>query len=283
MMCRCPSMKPGMIVMPRASICLTPAGAADPALTEAIRPLRTTSVPDSMTDPLPTMMRAFEMTRSCAPAPHGSASDASITNTRGSTLFMARGYVVRFCFVYFMLWCAATQVLGGLMLTPFGGMPALGTRWPMRPLTEWIGANLFGADARFEPGNSGDTQFYWVQTFWILCAAAMTAAIWAWWDRNRVQRPTLSGWFHVFIRFALAAQMFYFGMAKIIPTQFVPPALTTLVQPIGNMPLSTLLWVFMGVSTPYQVFTGCAEIAAGILLVSPRTATLGALIALADM
>jgi len=191
--------------------------------------------------------------------------------------------VVRFCFVYFMLWCAATQVLGGLLLTPFGGLPALGPRWPMRPLTEWIGAHLFGVDARFQPGNSGDTQFYWVQTFWIFCASAITAAAWAWRDRNRVHRPTLSGWFRVFIRFALAAQMFYFGMAKIIPTQFVPPALTTLVQPIGSMPLSTLLWVFMGASTPYQVFTGCAEIAAGILLVPPRTATIGALIALADM
>jgi hypothetical protein len=49
------------------------------------------------------------------------------------------------------------------------------------------------------------------------------------------------------------------------------------------MPLSTLLWVFMGASTPYQVFAGCAEIAAGVLLVSPRTAALGALFALADM
>jgi uncharacterized membrane protein YphA (DoxX/SURF4 family) len=197
---------------------------------------------------------------------------------------MARGYVVRFCFVYFILWCAATQVLGGLMLTPFGGVPALGPRWPMRPLTEWIGAHLFGVDARFEAGNSGDTQFYWVQTFWIVCASALGSAIW-WWvnPKTQIPNPKSQAWFRVFIRFALAAQMFYFGIAKIIPTQFVPPALTTLVQPIGSMPLSTLLWVFMGSSTPYQLLTGVAEIAAGMLLISPRTAPLGALIALADM
>ena len=73
---------------------------------------------------------------------------------------MARGYAVRFCFVYFALWSAATQVLGGLLLTPFGGVPALGPLWPMRPLTEWIGAHLFGVDARFAAGNSGDTLFY---------------------------------------------------------------------------------------------------------------------------
>src|SRR4030095_3889800 len=166
MMCRCPSMKPGMSVIPRASICLMPAGAAVPAQTEAIRPLRTTSVPESMTVPLPTMMRAFEMTRSCAPARHGSASDDSIVNTRTSSLFLARGYAVRFCFVYFALWCAATQVLGGLLLTPFGGIPALGPLWPMRPVTEWIGTHLFGVHARFPPRNSGDTPSYWGEPVW---------------------------------------------------------------------------------------------------------------------
>jgi hypothetical protein len=197
---------------------------------------------------------------------------------------MARGYAVRFCFVYFGLWCAATQVLGGLLLTPFGGVPALGPLWPMRPLTEWIGAHLFGVDARFAAGNSGDTLFYWVQTFWIVCISAIAAAIWSWVNpKSQIPNPKSQALFGVFIRFALAGQMFYFGIAKIIPTQFLPPALTTLVQPIGNMPLSTLLWVFMGSSTPYQVFTGCAEIAAGILLISARTAPLGALIALADM
>jgi hypothetical protein len=196
---------------------------------------------------------------------------------------MARGYVVRFCFVYFALWCAATQVLGGLLLTPFGGLPALGPSWPMRPLTEWIGAHLLRVDARFVSGTSGDTLFYWVQTFWILCVSAIAAVIWSSIDRKRGRHPTLDGWFRVFIRFTLAGQMFYFGMAKIIPTQFVPPALTTLVQPIGNMPLTTLLWVFMGSSIGYQVFTGAAEVAAGVLLISPRTAPLGALVAFLDM
>ena len=64
------------------------------------------------------------------------------------------------------------------------------------------------------------------------------------------------------IRFLLAAQMFYYGMAKVIPIQFMPPALTTLVQPIGAMPLSTLLWVFVGSSPLYQLFGGVAEVAA---------------------
>src|SRR5215467_6796199 len=102
-------------------------------------------------------------------------------------------------------------------------------------------------------------------------------------DRRRVEYAKLHKWFFVFVRFALAAQMFYYGMAKIIPIQFMPPALTTLVQPVGNLPLSTLLWVFVGGSPVYQLFAGAAELAAAALLVFPRSTPLGALITVADM
>jgi hypothetical protein len=77
--------------------------------------------------------------------------------------------------------------------------------------------------------------------------------------------------------------MFYYGMAKVIPSQFPPPGLVTLVSPVGSLSLSDLLWTFIGASTPYQVATGLAEVVAGLLLVMPRTTTLGALIACADM
>ena len=39
----------------------------------------------------------------------------------------------------------------------------------------------------------------------------------------------------------------------------------------------------MGSAPAYEIFTGCAEVAGGLLLIVPRTATLGALICLADM
>ena len=38
-----------------------------------------------------------------------------------------------------------------------------------------------------------------------------------------------------------------------------------------------------GLGPAYEIFTGCAEVAGGLLLIVPRTATLGALISLADM
>jgi hypothetical protein len=90
-------------------------------------------------------------------------------------------------------------------------------------------------------------------------------------------------WFRTFLRFALAAQMFYFGMAKVIPAQFPPPNLVTLVKPLGDLAPDDLLWDFIGSSLTYQMFTGWAEVAAGVLLVVPKTAVIGAIIAFADM
>ena len=102
-------------------------------------------------------------------------------------------------------------------------------------------------------------------------------------DRQRTQYVTLHKWFRLFIRFALAAQMFDYGMAKVIPTQFPAPSLVTLVEPLGQLSVTDLLWVSIGASTPYQIFTGVAEMLAGVLLIVPRTTLFGALIALADM
>src|SRR5438874_8041039 len=86
-------MKPGISVMPRASICLAPAAPAVPAPIDAMRPLRTTMAPDSMTEPLPTMMRALEMTRSWAARFAGIAKlPRHARQARAESVFMARGY-----------------------------------------------------------------------------------------------------------------------------------------------------------------------------------------------
>jgi uncharacterized membrane protein YphA (DoxX/SURF4 family) len=190
----------------------------------------------------------------------------------------------RICFVYFGLYALATQVAGGVFLLPGVQTPALGTAWPMREITLWLAEHVFGATPPLVyTGNSGDTVFHWVQTAWLLIVAMAGTALWTAADRSRAEYVTLHKWFRLFVRFALAAQMFYYGMAKVVPSQFPPPSLVTLLQPIGSMSPSDLLWVFIGSSTAYQVFTGCAEVAAGLLLLTPATTTLGALIALIDM
>lgn len=190
----------------------------------------------------------------------------------------------RFSVLYLGLYAFATQIAGGVLLFPGIQFPALGTIWPMRDVTLWLAEQVFGAAPPLVySGNSGDTVFHWVQTAWLLAAAAIVTAVWTVGDRRRAGHPALAAWFRLLVRLGLAAQMFYYGMAKVVPSQFPPPSLVTLVEPLGHLSPSDLLWAFMGSSTAYQVFTGCAELAAGVLLLTPRTATLGALIALIDM
>jgi len=209
------------------------------------------------------------------------------TNDQGPT---TKDLLFRLSVVYFTLYAFATQIIGGVVLTPWFSFPALGTVWPLRNLTEWLAEHVFGLRTPLLfTGNSGDTVFHWIQNAWLVTFAIVITAAWMIWRPRSGRRPASDreqawhAWFRVFLRFALAAQMFYYGMAKIIPTQFPPPSLVTLVESVGNLSLSDLLWTWVGASTPYQVFTGGAEMAAGILLLFPRTTTLGALIGFVDM
>ena len=190
----------------------------------------------------------------------------------------------RFCFVYFGLYCLVTQIAGGVFLLPGLALPPLGTVWPMRDLTVWTAERVFDVTSPFiERGSSGDTVFHWIQTLWVLTLAVTVTAVWSALDRRRGHYVTWHKWFRLFVRFGLAAQMFYYGMAKIVPTQFPRPSLVTLVEPVGNLSLTNLLWTSIGASTPYQMFTGWAELLGGLFLLTPPTATLGAAICLANM
>jgi hypothetical protein len=72
-------------------------------------------------------------------------------------------------------------------------------------------------------------------------------------------------------------------MTKVIPTQFPAPSLTTLVTPLGDMTLSALLWASIGAAPAYEIFTGCIELLGGVLLLAPRTTTLGAIVSAAAL
>src|SRR5262249_43480868 len=121
------------------------------------------------------------------------------------------------------------------------------------------------------------------QLFVVVLIATTATLVWSVLDRRRSNYITLHKWFRLFMRFALAAQMLYFGMVKVIPTQFPAPSLLTLAAPAGNLSLQGFLWTSMGVSQPYQIFTGIVEVLGGLLLIIPRTTTLGATICLASM
>ncbi len=84
-------------------------------------------------------------------------------------------------------------------------------------------------------------------------------------------------------RVALVSQMFVYGFAKVVPLQIYFPFFFRFLEPFRNFSPMGLLWSSIGISPAYVIFAGCAELAGGVLLIFPRTVTLGALVCLADM
>ncbi|HWY02974.1 MAG TPA: hypothetical protein VNX60_04840 [Candidatus Acidoferrum sp.] len=191
----------------------------------------------------------------------------------------------RACFIYFGLFCLATQILGSLFPIPNVDVPDPGTLPPMRQIVFWTAANVFHAKLPlvYTGSGSGDKTFDWVLAFCLLVSAAVATGIWSVLDRGRENYVTLYKWFRLFIRFALASQLIVYGMDKVIPLQMPFPFLTRLVEPFRDFSPMGVLWASVGASPAYEIFAGSAEMLGGILLIFPRTMLLGALVSLADM
>ncbi len=191
----------------------------------------------------------------------------------------------RFCFVYFGLFCLATQILGTMFPIPKVDIPDPGTLWPLRQITFWTAAHLFRAKLPliYTDSGSGDKTFDWVLAFCLLVIAALATALWSVLDDKRESYATLHKWFRLFIRFALASTLLTYGMDKVIPLQMPFPYLSKLLEPFRDFSPMGVLWTSIGASPGYEIFAGSAEMLGGILLVFPRTTMLGALVCLADM
>ena len=191
----------------------------------------------------------------------------------------------RFCFLYFGLYCLLTQILTGFIQLPDQEIPDLATRWPLRLVPQWAATHLFRITAPLAFGDtgSGDRMFDWVLVACLLAIAALGAGIWSLVDSRRRSYLSLHNWFRVFLRFALAGQMLAYGFVKVVPMQMPFPFLTKLVEPFGNFSPMGVLWASIGASPAYERFAGSAEMLAGVLLILPRTALLGALVCLADV
>lgn len=191
----------------------------------------------------------------------------------------------RFCVTYFTLFGLSNQILGGLFQIPKVDIPELSGHWPLRQITFWTAAHIFRIkhDLVYTGSGSGDKTFDWILAFCLLVIATGITLVWSFLDRRRPNYLTFHKWFRLALRFALASEMFLYGLDKMIPLQMSFPYLTRLLEPYGNFSPMAVLWSSIGASRSYEIFAGCAETLGGILLLTPRTTTLGALVCLADM
>src|SRR5262245_8030398 len=218
------------------------------------------------------------------PAEYPLQADPDVGSIAYWTLFKRIAF--RFCCVYFGAYLLLTQM--GTLLIPGivpPDAPGLESLWPARQIISWTAVRIFkvGYPLVIEGSGSGDKTFDWVEAFCILVLSVVATILWSVIDRRRPNYVALHGWFHLFMRAGLASTMLVYGFIKAVPTQMPFPSLSRLLQSFGSFSPASVLWYSIGSSPAYESFAGCAEIAGGILLLIPRTTTLGALVCLADL
>ncbi len=182
----------------------------------------------------------------------------------------------RFAFIYYLLYFNPLELLGQI---PGVGMVTQYLMKPLEALVYWLNDRLFHVATVLVPmGGSGDTSFGWAQQFTVLILAGVGTLIWSMLDRKRLAYPQMHYWLCILIRFSLAAIAFSYGFIKLLAMQMTFPNMSQLATPLGDYLPMRLSWMFIGYSTPYQVFSGVAELLVALLLIWRRTALLGALL-----
>jgi len=172
---------------------------------------------------------------------------------------------------------------------PFGDIPLTGfiARWMNNlwgVVVPWVADHLVrpGFDVR-QSRTGGEPLREFIRVGCAGVVAVVAGSAWALFDRRRTNARRVHEWLRLYLRLFLIAQLFSYGLDKVIPNQFGPLGPVRLSETFGEASPSTFLWAFMGYSVPYQVFAGMGETLAGALLCFRKTTTLGALIGAAVM
>src|SRR5439155_20713898 len=85
----------------------------------------------------------------------------------------------------------------------------------------------------------------------------------------------LAFWLRMIVRYYIATFALSYGIIKLFAMQMSFPTLSQLATPLGDLLPMRFSWLFIGYSTPYQIFSGVMETTAGLLLLYRRTVTAG--------
>lgn len=184
----------------------------------------------------------------------------------------------RFLFIYFALYLFAYPVFD--FVSPFSmldDIPQLVNDFSVRAFNTHV---LKYKDELVPLGGSGDTSFGWAQLAFQLTVAAIGCVIWSVIDRKRKTYYRAEYFMRTAIRYFIALIAFMYGNIKIMALQMPEPTLSQLATPLGDFLPMRFSWLFIGYSTPYQIFSGVMELIVCILLLYRRTVTLGLVVGL---
>ena len=148
-----------------------------------------------------------------------------------------------------------------------------------RPL-HWLDQHFyhFGFDPAKHDNLPGDGRYGMVFYFTLFLFASITCIVWSWIDRKKDNYSRPFFWFSFYLRYCVAVIMLWYGFMKLIPVQMSYPNAEQLLSTVGEQTHEGILWIFMGLSPRYQMFTGLCEVVASLLLLFRRTYVLGGLL-----
>ena len=185
----------------------------------------------------------------------------------------------RFFFVYFMISIAPWTWIENL---PYVSVVTQPWYWLQEQLVQFANKNIFKVYKELVPLNgSGDTSWAWTHLWFFTLFSLLASLIWTVADKNKNGYPKWNYLLVTIVRYNVAMVAFGYGIIKVFALQMYFPSLSQLATPLGEFLPMRLSWLFIGYSTPYQVFSGVAEVIVGLLLFNRKTATAGALMALA--
>lgn len=154
--------------------------------------------------------------------------------------------------------------------------------WLQEQLVQFANKNIFKVYKELVPLNgSGDTSWAWTHLWFFTLFSLLVSLIWTVADKNKSGYPRWNYLLVTIVRYNVAMVAFGYGIIKVFALQMWFPSVSELATPLGEFLPMRLSWLFIGYSTPYQVFSGVAEVIVGLLLFNRKTATAGALMALA--
>ncbi|AXE16809.1 hypothetical protein DR864_03185 [Runella rosea] len=187
-----------------------------------------------------------------------------------------RSVIFRFTAIYLGFYLSFLQWMGNL--------PVVSTFTELyneieKLLVEWGNRTIFHVkDVLIPMGGSGDTSYGYAQLCFFALVSILGTLVWSLFDRRKNYDKAYY-WLMVILRYYIAMIAFTYGFIKVFGFQMSFPTLTQLATPLGDFLPMRFSWLFIGYSTPYQFFSGAAEVLVGVLLLYRRTAVLGAFLA----
>ncbi len=194
-----------------------------------------------------------------------------------SSWTLTRKIIFRFFFLYFILQIAPWTWLDNISPTVYINeyyYAALGH------IVDFFNDHLFHfAKTTIVNNGSSDTSVSWEHVFTSLLLSAIISLIWGILDRKRKSYDQAAYWLRTIVRCFIIIVCFTYGVDKLYALQMPFPLQSQLATPLGDFLPMRFSWMFIGYSTPYEMFSGAMEILAGLLLLNRRTISLGLFIA----